>query len=459
MTADVVALDLLIGVDDMATVDIGRGVRHRQRAGFEPRDASADPHRRAIPTPPQGKPETLATNCHERQVKVEEVVAFDHVGVELAQPLRHPLQQLHLIGLERQDLLQTDVGFERDDDDLAFRVLGVESRRLDIDLQPLEVRKDHLLEKCAATAHEILLDRRAQAEEPLARVLSGAHGVEMARPVGKLDEIAQRVVTCECLHAWCTAHCLPWFRSFSQEPRRERRVFADHTIVGAPVESDPVRAELLDRDDARGGVVTIEEIRGVSSGRVGEGMRTLVHTDSLLGTCLTISTQDIREYRQALYRGAVTTIASLGTRTTSPSRNLSSAAITSSCSRCCSLSGRLAKPPPSGVAKSSHHAAHSVSGSAISWNSVTRCVTISESPASAMRPSISPGAPMPMGEGGASPSTGGKAGPTMRDTRKSPTFSGTLQTAIPIRPPGRSTRRISRSARSCSGTNINPNWQ
>src|SRR5215217_9340745 len=85
------------------------------------------------------------------------------------------------------------------------------------------------------------------------------------------------------LSAWYTAHCLPWFRSFSQEPRRERRVFADHTIVGASVEPDPVRAELLDRDDARGGVVTIEEIRGDASRRVGEGMRTLVHKESLLG--------------------------------------------------------------------------------------------------------------------------------------------------------------------------------
>ena len=99
MAADVVALDLLIGVDDMAAVDVGRGVRHRQRPGFEPRDASADPDRRAVPPPPQAHAEALGARGQEWQVEVEEVVAFDHVGVELAQPLRHPLQQLRLIGL------------------------------------------------------------------------------------------------------------------------------------------------------------------------------------------------------------------------------------------------------------------------------------------------------------------------------------------------------------------------
>jgi hypothetical protein len=68
--------------------------------------------------------------------------------------------------------------------------MGVKAGRLNIDLESPEVRKDHLLEKCAATTHEILLDWRAQAEEPFTCVLSRSHGVKVARPVGKLDEIA-----------------------------------------------------------------------------------------------------------------------------------------------------------------------------------------------------------------------------------------------------------------------------
>src|SRR5215213_1495561 len=91
VTADVVALDLLIGIDDMATVDIGRGVRHRQRPGLESRNSSTDPHRRAIPTPAQGKSKPLGAGDHEWQIEVEEVVSFDHVGVQLTQPLRDPL--------------------------------------------------------------------------------------------------------------------------------------------------------------------------------------------------------------------------------------------------------------------------------------------------------------------------------------------------------------------------------
>src|SRR5687767_3014244 len=138
--------------------------------------------------------------------------------------------------------------------------MGVESHRLDVDLQSPEIRKDHLFEKCAATAHEILLNRRAQAEEPLARVLSSAYRIEVARPVGKLNEIAQWVIACECLHTRCAAGRVPWFRSLGEEPGRERRIFDDHTFAGAPIESNPVRAELLDRDDARRGVVTVEKV-------------------------------------------------------------------------------------------------------------------------------------------------------------------------------------------------------
>src|SRR5919107_1486601 len=103
--------------------------------------------------------------------------------------------------------------------------MGIETRRLDIDLQSLDVRKDHLLEKCAATTDEILLDRRAQAKEPFTRVLSRSHGVEVARPVGKLDEIAQRMVARERLYPRCAARCLPWFCSLGEEPGEEGCVF------------------------------------------------------------------------------------------------------------------------------------------------------------------------------------------------------------------------------------------
>ena len=48
---------------------------------------------------------------------------------------------------------------------------------------------------------------------------------------------------------------------------------------------------------------------------------------------------------------------------------------------------------------------------------------------------------------------------TIRARRKIPTFSGTLQTATPTLPPGRSTRRISRRAVTGEATNISPNWQ
>ena len=46
------------------------------------------------PSRPQRKAhsEALGARDQERQIEVEEVVPFDHVGVELAQPLRHPRQ-------------------------------------------------------------------------------------------------------------------------------------------------------------------------------------------------------------------------------------------------------------------------------------------------------------------------------------------------------------------------------
>src|SRR5919112_6261967 len=91
------------------------------------------------------------------------------------------------------------------------------------------------------------------------------------------------MVACERLYPRCAARCLPGFCSLSEEPGDEWCIFDDDAIAGAAIEPDPVRAELLDRDDARGGVVTIEEVRGVASGRGGEGMRTLVHKESLLG--------------------------------------------------------------------------------------------------------------------------------------------------------------------------------
>src|SRR5688500_12026844 len=156
---------------------------------------------------------------------------------------------------------------------------------------------------------------------------------------------------------------MPWFRSLGNEPGRERRVFDDHPVAGAPVEPDPIRTELLDRDETRRGVVAVKEVRGVASGRVGEGMRTLVHTESLLGhrRCAALSAL----LALPVYREAVTKIASLGTRTASPSWNDANAAITSSCSRCCSCFGRTSKPLPSGVVKFSRHVCHSISGSAM----------------------------------------------------------------------------------------------
>src|SRR5688572_29877423 len=121
---------------------------------------------------------------------------------------------------------------------------------------------------------------------------------------------------------------MPWFRSLGKEPGRERRVFDDHPVAGAPVEPDPIRAELLDRDETRRRVVAVEEVRGVASGRVGEGRRTLVHRESsLLGhrRCAALSAL----LALPVYREAVTKIASLGTRTASPSRNDANAAMTS----------------------------------------------------------------------------------------------------------------------------------
>ena len=56
--------------------------------------------------------------------------------------------------------------------------------------------------------------------------------------------------------------------SLGEEPGEERRVFDDHVIAGAPIEPNSVRAELLDCDDAWGGVITIEEVGGVASGHI-----------------------------------------------------------------------------------------------------------------------------------------------------------------------------------------------
>jgi hypothetical protein len=70
---------------------------------------------------------------------------------------------------------------------------------------------------------------------------------------------------------------------FREEPGAERRVFRDYAVASAPVETHPIRTELLDRDDPWRGVVAIEEVGGVSNRRVGEEMRTLVHRESLLG--------------------------------------------------------------------------------------------------------------------------------------------------------------------------------
>jgi hypothetical protein len=70
---------------------------------------------------------------------------------------------------------------------------------------------------------------------------------------------------------------LPWFCPLGEEPGEERCIFDDDVIAGASIESNPVRTELLHREDARRGVVAIEEVCGVACGRVGKGMRTLVH--------------------------------------------------------------------------------------------------------------------------------------------------------------------------------------
>jgi hypothetical protein len=45
LAARVVPLDLLIAVDDVATVDVGRGVRHGQRTGLESGRTVVDPQR------------------------------------------------------------------------------------------------------------------------------------------------------------------------------------------------------------------------------------------------------------------------------------------------------------------------------------------------------------------------------------------------------------------------------
>src|SRR3954465_299869 len=121
--------------------------------------------------------------------------------------------------------------------------MGVESRRLDIDLQSLQIGKDHLLEKCAATPHEILLDRRAQAEEPLTGVLGSAHGVEMTRPVGKLDEVSEGGVPPERFHRRRAPSLLRGPRCFRGKPGSERRVIRDPAVAGAPVQTYPIPAK------------------------------------------------------------------------------------------------------------------------------------------------------------------------------------------------------------------------
>ena len=202
---------------------------------------------------------------------------LDHVGIEFQQSLGNPCQQRCLVVLEPVHLFDGIARFHGDDNDLALWVAGIEPGSLDVDLDAAGFSEAHPLEQRTAAAHQVLLYRRAQPEEPLSRLLRSLRGVEKTRPIRELDDVAQGVLAREDFHASNAAPVLPRLRSLGEEPGPKRVLFrADHPVV-APVKPHPVPAEPLDGDDARQRVVTVEQLRGLSEGDGGGWRATVIH--------------------------------------------------------------------------------------------------------------------------------------------------------------------------------------
>ena len=255
------------------------------------------------------------------------------------------------------------------------------------------------------------------------------------------------------LYPRCATRCLPRFRRSAGARGGTARLRRSYHRRSAD-KSDSVSTEMLDRDDARSGVVTIEEIRGIASGRVGNGMRTLVHEERVYsvtagapGDALQFSTTHLFRcrYKNCLTRNPHRI----------PSRNDRRAAITSHATAVARRRETFQATPVR------HHKVLApllpfVSGSAMSWKIVTGVTDHVAESCLSDHVLDETWRAHAHGRWWRLARFGGNAGATMRETGRGRPFPAHSRRQHRFAP-GRSTRRISRSARLGSGTNINPN--
>ena len=232
----------------MAAVNVGR--TKGATAGADPVSTQPVPGFQfgAVPSPGQVDVEGPGANPDVVDVEVEDVVAFDNIGVAAPNALIEYLEEGafgHLPGAEH--FLVVPVVGKRDQDNACPRRFGVEAGGFDIQLQAVDVVVTHAPKERVSGEQQVLFDRIVEVEMGNAVCGQLSPGIQIIVPGVEVDQEPKLSAALEA-HYFSNAReagPVALFRGLDQQPRRKRMGLAS----GAGIKRHLVPVDQFNRED------------------------------------------------------------------------------------------------------------------------------------------------------------------------------------------------------------------